>query len=117
MPERLDAGLTEDERAILACGLIEWGGSASPTDEIARLLGFTDVQALFDEGSRIASALRSGEALVPSDWRRALFATELVFASDLVGSGTDWPATTGFSDDRTVRLLRSIQSKLVGVAR
>lgn len=117
MPERVDADLTKHERAILACGLIEWGGPAKPTDEIARVLGFTDVRALHDEGRRIARALRSGEALTPTDWRRALLATELVFASDLVGSGMDWWVTTGFGDEATVRLLRSVQRKLVSIAR
>ena len=43
--------------------------------------------------------------------------TELVFASDLVGSGVDWATTTGFNDDETIRLLRSIQRKLVSIAR
>ena len=89
MPELVDAGLTDDERAVLACGLIEWGGPATPTDEIARLLGFADVRALHREGGRIARALRSGEGLTSSDWRRALMSTELVFASDLVGSGVN----------------------------
>lgn len=113
MPERVHVDLTQDERTILERGLIEWGGPAKPTDGIARLLGFTDVQALHDEGRRIADALRSGEALTPSDWRRALLSTELVFASDLVGSGGDWSITTGFSDEKTIRLLRSVQRKLL----
>ncbi len=112
MPERVEVDLTKEERAILKRGLIDWGGPAAPTDEIARLLGFTDVQALFDEGRRIADDLQSGEALAPTDWRRALLATELVFASDLVGSGTDWSITSGFSDDRTIQLLRNVQRKL-----
>ncbi len=112
MTERVDADLTKEEREILARGLIDWGGPASPTDEIARLLGFTDMEALFGEGRRIADDLQSGQALTPSDWRRALFATELVFASDLVGSGIDWSGTSGFSDERTIRLLRSIQVKV-----
>ena len=113
MPERVDIDLTKDERTILEWGLIEWGGPASPTDEIARLLGFTDVQALHGEGRKIADAVRSGEALTPSDWRRALLSTELVFASDLVGSGSDWSITVGFSDEKTIRLLRSAQRKLL----
>jgi hypothetical protein len=93
--DRVDPGLSESERAILACGLVEWGGPASPTDAIAHLLGFADKQALFDEGRAIAHALRSGEPITPGEWRRALMATEIVFASDLVGSGIDWAATTG----------------------
>jgi hypothetical protein len=93
------------------------GGPANPTDEIACLLGFANARALQREGGRIARALRSGEGLSAGDWHRALMSTELVFASDLVGSGVDWPTTSGFDDDETIRLLRSIQRKLVSSAR
>ena len=117
MPDRVDPGLSETERAILACGLVEWGGPASPTDALAHLLGFADKQALFDEGRAIAHALRSGEPITPVEWRRALMATEIVFASDLVGSGIDWSSTTGFTDEETIRALRSAQRKLARVAR
>lgn len=117
MPELVDAELTDDERALLACGLGEWRGPATPTDEIACLLGFADVRALHRDGGRIVRALRAGDALTSDDWRRALISTELAFASDLVGSGVDWPTTTGFDDEETIRLLRSIQRKLVRIAR
>jgi hypothetical protein len=40
-----------------------------------------------------------------------------VFASDVIGSGSDWSATTGLSDERTIRLLRGVQGKLIGLAR
>jgi hypothetical protein len=46
------------------------------------------------------------------DWRRTLLATEIVFASDVVGAGTDWPVTTGLSDQETVAALRAIQKKI-----
>lgn len=117
MPEQIETDLTKDERAILACGLIEWGGPASGTDEIAHVLGFADLRSLYTEGGRIAAALRSGQPLSAIDWRRALVATELVFASDVVGSGIDWPITTGFDDEQTVGLLRGAQRKLARVIR
>jgi hypothetical protein len=53
-----------------------------------------------------------GRALTPEDWRRALLATEIVFASDVVGAGTDWPITTGLSDQETITILRVIQTKI-----
>ena len=112
MPDHVDPGLSETERAILACGLIEWGGPASPTDALAHLLGFANKQALLDEGRAIAHTLRAGEPITPVDWHRALLATEIVFASDLVGSGIDWSTTTGFSDEETIRALRGAQRKL-----
>jgi hypothetical protein len=111
MSERLPANLTEEERALLARGLREWGGPAAPTDEVAHLLGFSNVQALYDEGSSIASSLQAGEPLTRVDWRRALMATELVFASDVIGSGVDWLTTTGLTDEETIGLLRSVQRK------
>jgi hypothetical protein len=117
VPEFAAAELTDEERAFLARGLREWGGPAAPTDDVARLLGFESVRALYDEGGVIASRIRSCEPLTPADWRRALLATELVFASDLIGSGVDWPTTTGFTDEESIRLLRSVQRKLASIAR
>ncbi|MEU1542912.1 hypothetical protein [Actinacidiphila glaucinigra] len=38
---------------------------------------------------------------------------EIVFVSDLAGSGVEWPTTTGLSDEATIRVLRAIQRKLV----
>ena len=50
-----------------------------------------------------------------NDWRRALLATEIVFVSDVLGSGVDWSTTTGMDDDETVRMLSSVQRQLAGV--
>ena len=47
------------------------------------------------------------------DWAWALLATELAFASEVVGSGYEWSTTTGWSDDTTVKVLRSTQLKLI----
>jgi hypothetical protein len=117
MAGEIDPQLTDDERHLLVHGLYEWGGPAKPTKQIANLLGFADVQSLFDDGGLIARRIRSGDPLTPADWRRALLATEIVFASDLVGSGVDWSITTGIPDEAAVRLLRSVQRKLVRIAR
>lgn len=46
------------------------------------------------------------------DWVRTLLATEIVFASDVVGSGLDWPITSGLPDEETMHLLRSVQRKI-----
>src|SRR5215213_9237226 len=58
--ERVRVDLTDDERELLARGLFEWGGPASPTNEFARLLGFADVEALNDAGGSIARNIQSG---------------------------------------------------------
>jgi hypothetical protein len=101
---RVHADLTDDERVLLARGLLEWGGPATPTIEIANLLGFVDVQDLYDKGGSIARSIRAGEPIAAADWRRALLATEIVFASDLIGSGVDWSMTTGLADKDSIRV-------------
>ena len=105
--------LTDDEQELLWRGLLEWGGPASPTKSMAVAMGFRDVSDLLKEGSRIRKDIRERRPLTYSDWRRALLATEIVFASDVVGSGVEWSTTTGLEDEETMRMLRSIQRKLV----
>jgi hypothetical protein len=109
--------LTDEERELLRRGLLEWGGPARCTEAMAVAIGFSSVTDLLDEGRRIADDLLAGRALMKNDWRRALLATEIVFVSDVLGSGVDWSTTTGMDDDETVRMLRSVQRKLAGVLR
>jgi hypothetical protein len=61
---------------------------------------------------RLRPLIRTGQPLNRRDWRRALIATEIVFASDVFGSGWDWSITTGISDEDTIRILRSLQRKI-----
>lgn len=104
--------LTDDERAVLRCGLLEWWGPARPTDALAAAMGFQDREQLSTHVGRLMAALDAGEALTTEDWQRVLVATEVVFASDVFGSGLDWPITTGFTDVETVAHLRAVQRKL-----
>jgi hypothetical protein len=110
--ERIQLGLTDGERSILRSGLIEWGGPARVTQELAVAMGFRDQADLFRDGDRLIQALAADAPMTPLDWARVILATEIVFASDLVGSGCDWSITTGFSDEETLRSLREIQRKL-----
>ena len=48
----------------------------------------------------------------PSIEARTLLAAEIVFVSDLVGSGVEWQTTTGITDEATLAVLRAIQRKL-----
>lgn len=105
------------DRELLARGLGEWGGPARATDALAQAMGFADRRALSVDGARIADAPRAGESLGAEDWGRALVATEIVFASDLHGSGCEWETTTGLTDAETIRRLREVQRRLAGVAR
>jgi len=104
--------LSDQERQLLRTGLAEWGGPAHATDEFAIAMGFKGVDDLLSQRDRLSQALAGGEPLSRLDWKRVLLATELAFASDVIGSGVEWPTTTGFSDVDTIRLLRGVQRKV-----
>jgi hypothetical protein len=113
----LDVALSPSERTVLRHGLIEWGGPASCTEEMAVAMGFDGIQHLFAETDRLVTAIDRQAPLSRRDWLRVLLAAEIVFASDAIGSGSDWSDTTGLTDLKTLRLLRSIQRKLTGEVR
>ena len=108
----LTIDLDDGERFLLRCGLNEWGGPSHCTEEMAIALGFPSVAALFEESDRLIPAIEAGQPLTARDWCRAVLATEVVFASNLMGSGMDWIYTTGLSDEETIVRLRGIQRKL-----
>lgn len=110
--ERIHLDLTDLERAILRSGLVEWGGPANVTEELAVAMGFRNQADLFKEGDRLIDALEAREPMSPFDWARTILATEIVFSSNLVGSGRDWSITTGFSDAETLANLRKVQRKV-----
>ncbi|MGW2818941.1 hypothetical protein [Streptomyces sp. NPDC001415] len=109
--------LAEDEIAILRRALLEWCGPARCSDQLAVGMGFTDAQHLVDQCLALRSALASDEPIAPVEWARVLLAVEIVFASDLMGSGVEWPTTTGLDDESTITALRVIQRKLARTIR
>jgi len=109
----VEVDLTSDERDVLNRGLLEWGGPARCTDALAIAMGFENVADLAVQQRRLLGSLEAREPLSRWDWTRILFATEIVFASDVVGSGVEWPITTGLDDARTLEVLRDLQRKLV----
>ncbi|WP_093572402.1 hypothetical protein [Amycolatopsis rubida] len=109
--------LADDERKVLGRGLAEWGGPAHCTEALAVAMGFRSVADLYEEGRRLHAALTAGDPLGPRDWRRMLVATEIVFASDVFGSGCDWSITTGFSDEETIKILRRLQRTIARALR
>ncbi|MEU4888821.1 MULTISPECIES: hypothetical protein [Streptomyces] len=106
--------LTTDELGLLRRGLLEWAGPARCSDELAFGMGFNGMQDMIDQCRRLRAALGDGTPLAAADWARILLATEIVFVSDLAGSGVEWSTTTGFSDASTIRTLRAVQRKLAG---
>ncbi|MGC5167633.1 hypothetical protein [Luteimicrobium sp. DT211] len=103
------------EVELLRRALGEWGGPARASDDLARAMGFADASSMLRECDVFEDALREDAPLSSRDWARVLVSTEIVFASDLYGSGTEWQTTTGRDDAETIRALRVVQRKLGSV--
>ena len=110
--ERVHVELDGRELDFLRSALLEWSGPADPTDALALAMGFTSADSLPDEAWALWERIEAGDALAADDWRRVLLAAEIVFVSDVVGSGLDWEVTTDFSDKEAIAILRGLQGKL-----
>jgi hypothetical protein len=108
--------LTPDERTFVTRGLGQWGGPARGTEVFAVAMGFDDLADFHASLPLLRDAIGADRPLGHDDWRRALLALELVFASDVVGAGQDWSIVTGWSDAESIAMLRAVQGK-VGKAR
>lgn len=104
--------LDDLERKFLRAALLDWGGPARPTDAIAVALGFSSANDISAEAWELWKRIDAGEALEAQNWRRVLLAAEVIFASDVVGSGIDWSTTSGISDVESIEVLRGPQRKL-----
>ncbi|MFD6923207.1 hypothetical protein ACFV99_23755 [Streptomyces sp. NPDC059944] len=104
--------LTEHEVELLTRALLEWGGPAHCSDQLAFGMGFAGAQDLLHQCPRLRKALGEDAPLDAADWARTLLATEIVFVSDLAGSGVEWSTATGRDDAATIKMLRVIQRKL-----
>jgi hypothetical protein len=104
--------LTEQEQRVLRRGTWEWGGPAYATDALAVAVGCNDLHDFDQFLRRMRAALEGGEPMSQLDWTRLVFATEIVFASEVVGSGLDWSTTSGMSDEESIVVLRGLQRKL-----
>lgn len=109
--ELVAVDLSERERGFIDAVLREWGGSAGSAPMPIEVLGLStwdEFDALTD---RLRGAITRGEPLTNLDWARALFLTEVGWASDLVGSGLDF-SIVRFADEEAVKLLRALQRKI-----
>jgi hypothetical protein len=107
---RLD--LTDDERTLLLYGLIDWFGPGDGTESLAVAIGFTDLEDLSDQGERIAEAIYEGEAVSRRDWSRAMFAAEVCFASEVLGTGSEFTVIHAGTDAHWIGVLRALQRKI-----
>ena len=106
----IDIDLTDDERMLLSQGLNEYGGPIRNQLVMVRALGLPN-RASFDTlVDRLHTAISRVEPLSRLDWARAVFLTEVSWASNLVGSGLDF--ATSVRDEKAAPLMRSIQWKI-----
>lgn len=116
LDEVVDVELSAEERDLLWEGLHQWGGPTRPTDLVAQVIGFDDVETMHVEKRRILQSLRDGSALKKRDWQRALIAIEIVWASSFYGAAGDWEIVAmGWDDQRTLRTLRQLQRRFAGL--
>lgn len=108
--ELIDIELTDDERDLLSHGLNEYGGSIQYKPILTRALGLPDRASFEALLHRLRRAIGRKEPLSKVDWARAVFLTEVSWASNLVGSGLDF--RTNFHDDEAAPLMRAIQRKV-----
>lgn len=104
--------LSEEELRFLRAAMLDWGGPSTPDDALAVALGFTDAEAMPSEAWELWRRIERREDLGHEDWRRVLLAAEVVFVSDVVGSGLDWSITSGIPDEEAIAILRGLQRKL-----
>ena len=109
-PQQID--LDDQERQLLISGLNQWGGPAYCTEEMAYAMGFDSIKDIDVQAERLFPLIRSGMPLSRLDWDRALLATEIAFASSVIGAAGDWSIVTGASDGDTLTVLRRVQHKL-----
>jgi hypothetical protein len=109
--------LAPGEIRLLRRALLEWGGPAHCSEELAFGMGFDSIADMLARCAAFRSALGNDDPLAPPDWARILLAVEIVFVSDLAGSGTEWETTTGLTDAATIETLRLVQRKLARTVR
>jgi hypothetical protein len=110
--DQIDIELTERERTFIADALYAWSGPAGWKPLPIDALGLSDWDAFDALTDRLRAAVSQGDALTELDWARALFLTEITWASCLVGAGLDFEIVTGFSDAEAITVLRSLQRKI-----
>jgi hypothetical protein len=75
-------------------------------------MGFSSAESLSGEARALWQRIEAREVLTTEDWRQVLLAVEIVFVSDVVGSGLDFRFTSGIPDEEAIKILRGLQRKL-----
>jgi hypothetical protein len=113
--EEIRVPLTPDARTMLALALDSWSGPGQPTEPFAQAIGYRNVAELWPRSDELAERFTAGEdVFTRRDWTRAIVSLEISFSSDM-GAGYEWSIITPYSDEYTIRVIRELQLKLVGV--
>ncbi|QIK62860.1 hypothetical protein G7068_06340 [Leucobacter viscericola] len=94
---------------MLRQGVIQWGGPARCTDDVARVIGYSSSREFYEDQDRLVDLVSSQKCIEDLDFRRLVLATEIVFVSDLLGAGVEWETVSGLSDEETLTMLREMQ--------
>jgi hypothetical protein len=104
--------LTDEERSLMFHGLNEYGGPVQRGVPmlLAPLFGLSTIDEFWTLTERLIDGIRAKEPLSDLDWARALFLTEICWASSVIGAGLDFG--TNIRDENAAPLMRSIQRKV-----
>ena len=106
--------LTELERKFLLTNLRQWRSAATGKPLPIEALGIAENWSDFDRRvERLMDAVEGKQPLSETDWTLVLYLTEQAWASTLVGSGLDIALVSDIPDEEAIKILRSIQWKLV----
>ncbi|MGB9304626.1 MAG: hypothetical protein WCB92_13410 [Mycobacterium sp.] len=110
-PELVAIDLTDDERTLMVQGLNEFSGSAHRAALlVAPLVGLSTKEEFRGLTRRLLDTIDDKAPLSDLDWARAVFLTEIAWASDVIGSGIDFASSV--RDEKAAPLMRSIQRKV-----
>jgi hypothetical protein len=90
-------------------------GPAHVTDALAVFVGFADANDMVRRCYDMAGRVRSDGRIEDLDLQLGQLACEILYSSDIYGSGLDWVAVTGLDDADAIGLLRRIQVKMLNL--
>ena len=105
-PKLIAIELTDDEREFMLTALSEFGGTAGYKPFPIKILGVSTSDEFDGLLAQLRRAIWDREPMSVLDWERAQLLTETCWASDLIGSGTEF--WTSYRDEEAAPLMRSI---------
>lgn len=97
---------------MLVYGILDWGAPAYGSDELAVAMGFESMADLRSSREPLIEAIEAGQPLSIFDWTRTLLAAEIVFASRVFGTASEWTSIHAGTDEHWFAVLRRLQVKI-----